>query len=115
MAGEDVKTEQRPWGCFKVFAFNEKCTVKILEVNQGEELSLQTHKNRDELWYFLTAGLVQLGEERIAVEPGQKVEIKRGVQHRIIAEENNVVVLEVSFGEFDEKDEVRLEDKYGRE
>jgi len=115
MDGEDVRKEERPWGRFKVFAFNEKCTVKILEVNQGEELSLQKHENRDELWYFLTEGIVQLGEDRIVMEPGKEIKINHGVPHRIIAESNNVIVLEVSFGEFDEKDEVRIEDKYGRE
>lgn len=110
-----VKEEERPWGQFKEFCKNEKCTVKILEVNSGEELSLQKHKNRREMWYFLTEGKVQIDDNKFKVEEGEKVEIPKGVAHRIIGQKNKTKVLEVSFGNFDENDEIRLEDKYGRE
>jgi len=44
-------TEFRPWGSFTLFALNEKCTVKILKVK--EQLSLQSHKNREEFWHVI--------------------------------------------------------------
>ena len=53
----------RPWGNFKQFVKNKECTVKILSVKKNETLSLQKHKEREEFWYFLTDGYVQLGDE----------------------------------------------------
>lgn len=109
-----MRAEERPWGDFKQLVLNEKCTVKILTVKPGEELSLQVHKKRDEVWYFFDDGIVEVGEARRRVKEGDVVEIKKGMSHRIIGAEKRVRVIEVSYGEFDEKDEVRLEDKYGR-
>ena len=109
-----MKEVRRPWGVFKQFALNEKCTVKILSVNSGGVLSLQKHKNRREMWYFLTDGWVQIGTRKKRVKKGEQVVIGKGRAHRIFSKGGKVEVLEVSFGTFDEKDEVRLEDKYGR-
>lgn len=109
-----MKEVKRPWGLFKQFALNEKCTVKILEINPKQELSLQKHKNRIENWYFLEDGIVQLGNKKIKLKKGQLIKIPKGKPHRIIAGKKKTRVLEISFGNFNEKDEIRLEDKYGR-
>jgi mannose-6-phosphate isomerase-like protein (cupin superfamily) len=109
-----MKEVKRPWGNFKQFALNEKCTVKILSLNSGEELSLQKHKKRKEYWYFLTSGIVQIGRKKKKIKEGGEVVIKKNTAHRIIAGKKKVRVLEISYGVFDEKDEIRLEDKYGR-
>lgn len=109
-----MKIVKRPWGDFKQFAFNEKCTVKILSVNPHEELSLQKHKKRKEMWYFLTDGYVQLGKKRKNIKKGKIVIINKNTPHRLFAVNKTVQVLEVSFGNFNENDEIRLEDKYGR-
>jgi mannose-1-phosphate guanylyltransferase/mannose-6-phosphate isomerase len=109
-----IKEVKRPWGEFKQFAFNEKCTVKILSVNANEELSLQKHRNRKEMWYFLTDGYCQIGKKRKKIEEGNLIFIGKGVAHRLFAGNKPVRVLEVSFGNFNENDEIRLEDKYGR-
>jgi len=109
-----MKIVKRPWGEFKQFAFNEKCTVKILSVKPSQELSLQKHKNRIEEWYFLTDGFVQLGKKVKKVKKGEKIKIGKGVVHRVIAKKKKVEFLEIAHGKFDEKDEIRLEDKYGR-
>ncbi len=109
-----MKLVKRPWGDFKQFTLNEKSTVKILSVNPNQELSLQKHKKRIEVWYFLTEGWVQLGNKKKKIKKGEIVNIKKGQAHRIFAKNKKVEVLEVSFGTFNEKDEIRLEDKYGR-
>jgi mannose-6-phosphate isomerase-like protein (cupin superfamily) len=109
-----VKIVKRPWGLFKQFVLNKKCTVKIIEVDSGEELSLQLHKKRKEMWYFLTNGIVQIGDKRKKVNPKEVVDIDKGKAHRVLAGKNKVIFLEISFGEFSEKDEIRLEDKYNR-
>ncbi len=109
-----MKIVKRPWGDFKQFVLNKKCTVKILSVNPHSELSLQKHRKRIESWYFLTEGYVQLCNKKKKIKKGELVKIKKMQAHRIIAKTKKVEVLEVSYGKFDEKDEIRLEDKYGR-
>jgi mannose-6-phosphate isomerase-like protein (cupin superfamily) len=109
-----MKEVKRPWGLFKQFIFNQKCTVKILELKPKQELSLQVHKKRDEMWYFLDNAIVQLGKKRISVREGDLIKVKKKTPHRIIAKKGKARVLEISLGTFDEKDEIRLEDKYGR-
>jgi len=104
----------RPWGKFNTFAFNEKSTVKILSVKPHGILSLQKHKNRKEVWHFLTDGWVQLGTKIKKIKKGETVTVRKMQAHRIFAKNKKVEVLEISFGTFDEKDEIRLEDKYGR-
>ena len=109
-----MKEVKRPWGLFKQFSLNEKTTVKILIVKPNQILSLQKHKKRKEMWHFLTDGYVQIGKKTKKIKEGESVVIQKMQAHRIFAKKNVVKVLEVSYGTFDEKDEIRLEDKYGR-
>lgn len=109
-----MKKVVRPWGDFKQFAFNEKCTVKVLTVNPKQMLSLQKHNKRKEMWYFLTDGYAQVGNIIKKYKKGDKVTIPKTRKHRLISKAKKVEVLEVSFGRFSEKDEIRLEDKYDR-
>ena len=107
--------EQRPWGEFVRFTQGEPSTVKILTVNPGQALSLQYHLNRDEFWHIISgSGFAQIGKERVELAPGSELFVPRRSEHRISAGEEPVVVLEVSFGTFDETDIVRVEDVYGR-
>ncbi|MCX6748040.1 MAG: phosphomannose isomerase type II C-terminal cupin domain [Candidatus Pacearchaeota archaeon] len=109
-----MKEVRKPWGFFREFALNEKCTVKMITLNPGQELSLQRHKKRDESWYFLSSGVVQLGNRKFKVKKNQLIKIKRKMPHRALAEKEKVEFLEISKGKFSESDEIRLEDKYGR-
>jgi len=109
-----MKEVKRPWGVFKTFVLNEKCTVKIIIVNPKQKLSLQLHKKREENWYFLTPGFVQIEDKQFQVKKGQLIKIKKNTPHRVISGKNKVEFLEISIGQFSENDEVRLEDKYGR-
>ena len=109
-----MKKEERPWGNFKRFVKNKKCTVKIIEVKPKQSLSLQYHKKRKELWYFLTSGIVQIGLEKKKVNKGEVVWIKKGQAHRVFAKYKKILFLEISLGKFSERDEIRIEDKYGR-
>ncbi len=109
-----MKEVNRPWGNFKQFVKNKKCTVKIHTVKPNQELSLQYHKKRKEMWYFLTDGFVQIGLEKLKVKKGEIVWIKKLQAHRAFAKDKKVQFLEISFGKFSERDETRIEDKYGR-
>jgi len=109
-----MKEVRRPWGLFKQFVLNKKCTVKIIEVKQMQELSLQRHKKREENWYFLTPGIIQIGRNIKRMKEGESIKIKKNVPHRILAGAKEVKVLEISLGNFSENDEIRMEDKYNR-
>lgn len=109
-----MKLVERPWGRFKQFVKNKKCTVKIIEVKPKQALSLQYHKKRKEIWYFLTPATVQIGTEKKRVKQGEIVKIGKWTAHRVIAGNKKAMFLEISLGKFSEGDEVRMEDKYGR-
>jgi mannose-6-phosphate isomerase-like protein (cupin superfamily) len=109
-----MKEVKKIWGGEKHFVFNTQCTVKLLEVNPHQMLSLQYHHLRAEEWYFLTDGFVQIGMEKRKVKKGDLVKIKKGQAHRLISEKKKVQVLEISYGKFKQSDIVRIEDKYGR-
>ncbi|MEJ7842409.1 MAG: phosphomannose isomerase type II C-terminal cupin domain [Rubrobacter sp.] len=106
----------KPWGKFEQYTHNLPSTVKIITVAPGGTLSRQYHHHRDELWVVLDPGArVEMDDEVLSPEPGEKLYIPRETVHRLSAEgEGPVRVLEVSFGEFDEEDIVRLKDVYGR-
>jgi len=107
--------DKRPWGKFEQFTLNEKTTVKIITVKAKKRLSLQTHKNRKEVWYFLdNPAIVTLGNKKVKVRKGSSVTVKKGMKHRVESLSKPVRFLEVAFGEFSEKDIKRLEDDYGR-
>jgi len=58
---------------------------------------------------------VEVGSRVLWPESGERIVIPRRTAHRLSAVGDEAVrVLEVSFGEFDEDDIVRLEDIYGR-
>jgi len=109
-----MKKVKRPWGEFKQFVLNKKCTVKILFLKPNQELSLQKHRKRDEEWYFLTPGYIQIGDKKRKVKKGERIWIADKTKHRAFAKAKKVEILEISHGKFEEKDEIRLEDKYGR-
>ena len=113
---QSVKVE-KPWGSFERYTHNLASTVKIITVAPGGTLSSQYHHRRDELWVVLDAGArVELDGEAVCPGVGEELFIPRGTAHRLSAAEGGgpVRVLEVSFGEFEEGDIVRLEDAYGR-
>lgn len=106
--------EKRPWGEFLQFCLNNKATVKILKIEANQELSLQKHKKREELWYFLDPGFLEIDGAKKKVKAETEVIIKKNQTHRAFATKKPTRILEISFGTFDEADEIRLEDKYGR-
>lgn len=108
-------THTRPWGTFIEFTKNELSTVKILVVNPGEEFSLQYHKNRKEFWHVISGNpIIIIGNEEFTAQKGDEFVVEKGEKHRIRAKDVEAQILELSFGEFNEDDIVRVEDKYGR-
>ncbi len=108
-------TTTRPWGEFTRFTDNEKSTVKLLYVRAGEELSLQYHKYRDEFWKVVVGHpRITVGDDIRDSKPGEEFTVFAKVQHQISAPTDDVIILEISTGTFDEDDIVRIKDKYNR-
>lgn len=111
----DIKEEQRPWGSFRRFTLNEPSTVKLVHVDAGKQLSLQYHNDREEFWRILDGDpTIIIGENEKIAKEGDEFFVPKKTHHRIRANQNNVRILELAFGAFDEQDIVRLEDSYGR-
>lgn len=107
--------EERPWGNFRQFTHNDTSTVKILFIKKGEAFSLQYHNLRTEFWKVLSGSPeITVGDKTVLAKPGDEFEILPKMNHRVKANDEDVQVLEISAGDFDENDIVRLEDKYGR-
>jgi mannose-6-phosphate isomerase len=110
-----IVEDRRPWGQFRRYTHGETTTVKLITVEAGQELSLQRHDHRDELWVVIDAGLlVRIGDEVTEAAAGQEFFVPRGTIHRASGGAASSRFLEVAFGTFDEADIERIEDAYGR-
>jgi mannose-6-phosphate isomerase-like protein (cupin superfamily) len=107
--------DERPWGAYERYTLNEQSTVKIITVKAGQSISLQTHEHRDEFWRIVKgSGIVRIGEEDHMAAEGDTFSIPRHSKHRAQGGAEDLVFLEIAFGDFDENDITRLEDQYGR-
>jgi mannose-6-phosphate isomerase len=108
--------EKRPWGRFERFTLNEQSTVKLVYLDGNKRLSLQYHNNRSEFWKVVKGPVrVQLGNDTIkTLQTGESITIPKKAVHRLIGAGTDAIILEISTGEFDESDIVRLEDDYKR-
>jgi mannose-1-phosphate guanylyltransferase/mannose-1-phosphate guanylyltransferase/mannose-6-phosphate isomerase len=110
-----IYEEQRPWGSFRRFTDNETSTVKIITVKPNEELSLQSHNKREEFWRVIKgSGIFEIGAKKYIVDEGVEQYVPIKIKHKIKAGSEGMEVLEIAFGNFDESDIIRYEDKYGR-
>jgi mannose-6-phosphate isomerase-like protein (cupin superfamily) len=109
-----MRKVKKPWGNF-VNLWQKGLNIKVIELNSGSRLSLQSHKLRDEAWFLLSGNLdCQIGEKEFRMKKGIPYLILRGVKHRLSASQKAGKIIEISFGKFDEKDVIRYEDDYGR-
>ena len=111
----EIKNGKRPWGFFRQFTQSEQSTVKLINVKDGQRLSLQYHLKRSEFWVVLVGNpKVTIGDMEKVAKVGDEFEIPQKAIHRIEAPDGDVQILEIAFGDFDEDDIVRIEDAYGR-
>jgi mannose-6-phosphate isomerase len=57
---------------------------------------------------------VQVDNRTYILKEGQTIEIPKNTSHRVEAKKIRCVILEISYGAFDEDDIIRLEDDYNR-
>ena len=107
--------EERPWGSFYYLARkDDSWFTKVIKVKKGHRLSLQKHFHREEMWIVTEGKLkVQRGEEFLELGPKETVFIGVEQEHRAEGI-TDAEFIEISFGDFSEDDEIRLEDDYGR-
>ncbi|MDR1327325.1 MAG: phosphomannose isomerase type II C-terminal cupin domain [Heliobacteriaceae bacterium] len=111
------KRETRPWGFYTVIAQGKGFSVKIIRVNPGQKLSLQSHNHRSEHWVVIsgTAKVILEGKEHI-LAPDQSIDIPVKAKHSLQNPfEEDIEIIEVQRGSIlDEEDIIRYEDIYGR-
>lgn len=107
-----MKKINKPWGYELLFALTKNYAGKILFIREGEELSLQYHRKKEESIY-VARGVVEvtLEKKRSVMKRGEALHIAPNTQHRIKALEE-AELFEVSTPEL--QDVVRLQDRYGR-
>ena len=116
--------ENRPWGSYEILTqftvnepgFSDVCVKKMI-IKPGQRVSYQSHKQRNEHWFFVQgAGKVILNDKELEVKVGSFVDIKIGDKHRVINTSKNqdLIFIESQTGHYDESDIERFEDDYGR-
>lgn len=111
------KTVYRPWGYYTVLAQGRGFLTKMIQVNPGQKLSVQSHNHRSEHWVVLEgmAKVVLEGKEHI-LSPGHSIDIDVKEIHSLQNPYKDVLkIIEVQKGELlIEEDIIRYEDMYGR-
>lgn len=111
------KTMYRPWGFYTVLAQGHGFLTKMIQVNPGQKLSIQSHNHRSEHWVVLSglAKVVLEGKE-IILSPGHSVDIPVKAIHSLQNPyEEELKIIEVQKGDLlVEEDIIRYEDMYGR-
>lgn len=111
------KTVYRPWGYYTVLAQGNGFLTKMIQVNPGQKLSVQSHNHRSEHWVVLEgkAKVVLEGKELI-LSPGHSVDIPVKAIHSLQNPFEDIIkIIEVQKGDLlIEEDIIRYEDMYGR-
>ncbi len=112
-----VERIEKPWGYELVFARTDAYLGKLLFVRAGEQLSLQFHREKDEVIYVHQGKIeLEVGDaggplDVEVVAARRSFRFRPGVVHRWRALEDTLIV-EASTAH--PEDVVRLDDRYGR-
>lgn len=109
--------DERPWGRWVVLATGSGYTVKEIEVNPGEVLSLQSHDHRAEHWVIVEGiAEVTIGDSVTRMTVNEAAFIPVGAKHRIAnVGDGPMRFVELQTGELLSEDDIhRYEDRYGR-
>ena len=111
------KTVYRPWGYYTVLAQGKGFLTKMIQVNPGQKLSVQSHNHRSEHWVVLEgmAKVLLEGKEHI-LSPGHSIDIDVKEIHSLQNPYEEILkIIEVQKGDLlIEDDIVRYSDMYGR-
>ena len=113
----DHTFEYRPWGDYKNLFEVPEFKVKVITVRPGQQLSYQSHNQREETWVVVGGqGEVVLNDETIPVKKGTVVQIPVKAKHRMRNTGGDPLrFVEVQMGDyFGEDDIIRYQDDYNR-
>lgn len=124
------KREERPWGWYEIV--DDDPVTKILCINPGGMLSLQTHHERSETWIPTDTGLIAYIADLKAYGTngrgpsfhrpqvtlmlhGNTYHVPLMAKHRLInPTERPIKLVEIMEGKYDEADIMRYQDIYDR-
>jgi len=106
-----LKIKKR-WGEIRQLAFNQPCSVKLIEINPGMSTSYHYHHFREDLWYVLDEGVgVVINGREYRAKPGDEFYIPAGTPHKLFSLSKHVVrVLEIAYGFHEETDKIVLDE-----
>lgn len=111
------KTVYRPWGFYTVISQGKGFLSKLIHVNCGQKLSVQSHEHRSEHWVVMsgTAKVVLEGKEYI-LSKGHSIDIPLKAVHSLQNPyDEDLEIIEAQLGDILlEDDIIRYEDMYGR-
>ncbi|MBR1461671.1 phosphomannose isomerase type II C-terminal cupin domain [bacterium] len=111
------KPMSRPWGYYIVTSVGKGFQTKIIHVNPGQKLSVQSHNHRNEHWFVLSgiANVILNNDEKI-LSSGQSVDIPLKAIHSLQnLQETDLEIVEIQTGDLlSEDDIIRYSDIYGR-
>ncbi|MBR1753915.1 mannose-1-phosphate guanylyltransferase/mannose-6-phosphate isomerase [bacterium] len=111
------KTVYRPWGFYTVISQGKGFLSKLIHVNCGQKLSVQSHEHRSEHWVVMsgTAKVILEGKEYI-LSKGHSIDIPLKAIHSLQNPyDEDLEIIEAQLGDIlSEDDIVRYEDMYGR-
>ena len=92
----------RPWGYYDSIAIDDNYQVKIIGVNPGAQLSLQSHKYRAEHWVVVKGqATVQKNEDKFKVNENESIYIPLGAKHSLSNETNKILkIIEIQTGTY---------------
>lgn len=111
------KVSMRPWGSWTSLLKGDRYQMKMIEVEVGRRVSLQSHEHRSEHWIVVEGtAAVTLDAEIVRVASGESIFIPAGAVHRMENVSDVMLrVVEVQVGGYlGEDDIVRYEDDYDR-
>lgn len=107
----------RPWGYFINIARNSNYLAKIIHVNAGGKLSVQSHNHRSEHWFAVKGNAkVLLENNEFILQEGKSIDIPVKAIHSLHnISESDIEIVEIQRGDILSEDDIfRYEDIYGR-
>lgn len=99
---------KKKWGEIIQLAFNQPCSVKVIEIKPGESTTYHYHNFREDLWFVLDDGVgVVIDGKNFNASHGDEFFIPAGTPHKLYSRSNSIVrVLEIAYGFTEESDKV---------
>ena len=101
-----IMYSEKSWGTYQVIDVQDESLTILAILKEGNLMKYHSHEYRDEVWTVIAGnGEVTLDDKVFTVKPGDVIEIKKGMKHRIKAL-TELKLIEVQLGK-----DISVEDK----